>query len=83
MSRNRRWAVYLLRCCDDSLYCGVSTDVVRRVREHRAGRGSKYVASRLPCTPVYIEIGHDRSSALKREHQVKSMSKRDKERMVQ
>lgn len=76
------WIVYMLRCCDNSLYTGITTDVDRRIKDHRAGNGSKYVASRLPVSLVYIETGHDQSSALKREYQIKQFSKDKKERLI-
>lgn len=73
----------MLRCDDNSLYTGITTDVDRRIREHRNGTGSKYVRSRLPCEVVYVETGHDRSSALKREYEIKSFNKSKKERLVE
>jgi putative endonuclease len=75
------WCVYMLRCSDDSLYTGVTTDLKRRVSEHRSGKGSKYVRSRLPAEAVYVELGHDHSSALSREYEIKQLSKDDKERL--
>ncbi len=75
------WCVYVLRCSDDSLYTGVTTDFRRRLEEHRSGDGSKYVRSRLPVDPEYIELGHDRSSALSREYEIKQLSKDAKERL--
>lgn len=75
------WCVYMLRCSDGSLYTGVTTDLKRRVSEHRSGSGSKYVWSRLPADPVYVELGHDQSSALSREYKIKQLSKDDKERL--
>lgn len=75
------WCVYMLRCSDGSLYTGVTTDLKRRVSEHRSGKGSKYVRSRLPAEAVYVELGHDQSSALSREYEIKQLSKDDKERL--
>lgn len=77
----KNWCVYILRCSDDSLYTGVTTDFRRRLEEHRNGDGSKYVRSRLPAEPEYIELGHDRSTALSREHEIKQLSKDAKERL--
>lgn len=71
----------MLRCEDDSLYTGVTTDLERRVEQHRDGSGSKYVRSRLPVSVAYVEIGHDQSSALSREHAIKQLSKDAKERL--
>lgn len=76
------WYVYMLRLSDDSLYTGITTDVERRVEEHRNGEGSKYVRSRLPCELVHTERAEDRSSALKREAEIKSWSKEKKEELV-
>ena len=76
------WIVYVLRCGDDSLYTGVTTDLRRRVDEHESGSGSKYVRSRLPVSVAYVEMGHDQSSALSREYEIKQMSKTQKEDLV-
>lgn len=78
-----KWNVYMLRCGDNSLYTGITTDVDRRIEEHRNGTGSKYVRSRLPCEVVYVETGYDQSSALKREYEIKSFSKSKKESMIE
>ncbi len=76
------WYVYMLRLSDDSLYTGITTDLERRVEEHREGKGSKYVRSRLPCRIVYKEKTENRSEALKREAEIKSWSKERKEELV-
>lgn len=71
---DRRWFVYLLRCVDGSLYCGATTDVRRRVRQHNAGTASKYTRSRLPVK-IHAGVGGlTRSDALKFEHSVKQLS---------
>ena len=76
------WYLYILRLSDNSLYTGITTDVERRLEEHREGEGSKYVRSRLPCDLVYREKHEDRSSALKKEAEIKKMSKEGKEELV-
>ena len=76
------WYLYILRCSDDSLYTGITTDLERRLEEHREGNGSKYVMSRLPCEMVYKEELESRSEALKREAAVKSWDKEKKEELV-
>lgn len=71
----------MLRCADDSLYTGVTTDLKRRLAEHngdRAGRGARYTRARRPVILVWQEAGHDRSSALKREFALKKMSRNEK-----
>ncbi|MFP4046023.1 MAG: GIY-YIG nuclease family protein [Candidatus Aenigmatarchaeota archaeon] len=77
------WYLYLLRLSDDSLYTGITKDLERRLEEHRNGDGSKYVRSRLPCELVYKEEHEDKSSALKKEAEIKSWSKERKEWLVQ
>jgi predicted GIY-YIG superfamily endonuclease len=49
------WYCYLARCCDGSLYVGITTDLHRRMAEHNAGRGAKYTRSRRPVTLVWWE----------------------------
>ena len=72
----------MLRCSDGSLYTGITTDLKRRVDEHNSGDGAKYTRSRTPVSPVYIELGHDQSSALSREAEIKSLSKEKKESLA-
>ncbi len=65
--------VYLLRCADDSLYCGWTDDVERRLAAHRAGKGSRYTRSRLPVELVWaIEVA-DRSAAMREEARIKRL----------
>lgn len=78
----RTWFVYILRCADDSLYTGITTDLSRRSEQHNAGTASRYTRSRLPVTLVYHEIQANRSAALKRELEIKSMSRPAKESLI-
>ncbi|WP_243368523.1 GIY-YIG nuclease family protein [Fundidesulfovibrio soli] len=74
------WAVYLLRCSDGTLYCGVTRDVERRLAEHnglRAG-GAKYTMSRRPVELVAAVPASDRAEALRLELRVKRMRRADK-----
>ena len=67
--------VYLLRCADDSLYCGWTTDLERRLAEHRAGTASRYTRSRLPVElALRIEVV-DRSAAMREEARIKRLSR--------
>ncbi len=68
-----QWKVYILLCSDASLYTGISTDVKRRIAQHAAGTGAKYFRGRSPCHIVYLESGHNRSSASRREMMIKKM----------
>lgn len=72
----------MLRCADRSLYCGITTDLDRRLEQHNSGRGSKYVWSRRPATVVVSEVVGERSEALKRERAFKALSKARKEAAV-
>ena len=74
--------VYLLRCSDGSLYCGISTDPVARCKQHNYGGGAKYTRSRRPCQLVYTEGPYDYGHALSREAAVKKMTKAEKERLL-
>lgn len=76
------WFIYLLRCFDNSLYCGITNDLKRRLRTHKAGKGSKYVRSRLPFKIVYYELALTKSEALRREIQIKGMKKSEKENLI-
>jgi putative endonuclease len=67
--------LYLLKCSDESLYTGITTDIGKRMIAHKEGEGSKYVYSRLPFTLVYVEEVGNRSEASKREYEVKSWSR--------
>lgn len=77
-----RWWVYLLRCGDDSLYCGISNDLPGRLKAHQAGKGARYTRGRLPLQLVWQEPCADRSSALKREHAIKQLKRVDKLRLL-
>lgn len=76
------WIVYLLRCSDKSLYCGITNDPSRRLKEHQTGKGAKYTRSRLPVAMVYTEAVSSKSIALKRELVIKKLPKKEKEFMV-
>jgi len=74
--------VYVLRCADDTLYTGYTTDLQRRVAEHDAGEGAKYTRSRTPVELVHAELFDSRSDAMSREYELKQRSRSAKERLV-
>jgi UV DNA damage endonuclease len=76
------WFVYILRCSDGSLYTGITKDVKRRGRQHNAGTASRYTRSRLPVCVEYQEPHAARSSALKREAEIKAMARLEKESLI-
>jgi len=78
------WTVYVLRCVDDSLYTGVTTDIERRVNEHNHDNklAASYTKSRRPVKLVYTEACDDRSQALKREMGIKKLKRKQKEALI-
>ena len=76
------WYLYILRCKDDTLYTGITTDVEKRLEAHRSGRGAKYTRGRAPLELVYRETCGSHSDALKREHQIKALSREDKQKLI-
>ncbi len=75
--------VYLLRCADGTLYCGWTTDVDRRVREHGAGTASRYTRSRLPVELAWSKPVGSRAEALREEHRIKTLSRAEKLAILQ
>lgn len=74
----KQWCVYILRCCDSTLYTGMTDDIVRRLAAHTAGKGAKYTRGRTPVQLVYCEPCEDRSSALCREYAIKRLGRKEK-----
>lgn len=77
------WVCYLLRCADDTFYCGISNDMDKRLAAHNAGEGAKYTRGRIPVSVVYRESCADKSAALKREIQIKRLSRGAKQALLQ
>jgi putative endonuclease len=78
------WYLYLVRCDDGTLYTGISTDVARRIAQHRGegGAGSKYLKGRVPLTLVFQKNLGSKSLALKVERKVKKLPKVRKEELI-
>ena len=72
------WSVYLARCADDSLYCGITNDLRARLAAHEAGTGAKYTRGRGPLTLVATQRTRDKGLALRIEYAVKQLPRRDK-----
>ncbi len=70
--------VYLLECADASIYTGITTDVSRRFKEHATGKGGHFTRSHKPVRILYTEAHPDRSSASKREAEIKRFSRTEK-----
>ena len=83
MPDSRSWSLYIIEADDASLYTGITTDVERRFAEHRQKTlGARYFNGRTPLRVVYREDGHDRSSASRREAEIKKLSRRQKQRLI-
>ena len=76
------WYLYILRCKDNTLYTGITTDVEKRLEAHRSGKGAKYTRGRAPLELMYRESCGDHSTALKRELEIKAMSRQEKEKLI-
>ena len=73
MKSNKKWVAYLIRCSDDSLYCGISNDLKIRLRDHNSGKGAKYTRTRRPVKLVGVSSELTKSEALKLEYKIKQL----------
>ncbi|CAB4196825.1 GIY-YIG_UPF0213 domain containing protein [uncultured Caudovirales phage] len=75
----QKWYVYLLRCeKDDTLYCGITNNLDKRVKAHNSGNGAKYTKTRMPVSVLKFWVVDSKSIALKREYQIKQLSRAQK-----
>ena len=65
------WKVYLVKCADNSLYCGITNNINTRITKHNAGKGAKYTQSRLPVELITVSKELSKSDALMLEHYIK------------
>ena len=73
------WQVYIILCSDNSLYTGITTDIERRLSQHGGRRGgARYFRGRRPQRVVYLEGGHTRSTASRREAAIKKLNRAQK-----
>ncbi len=79
------WIIYILECCDKSLYCGITNNIERRLKQHSGELkgGAKYTLSRRPCNLVYLETSANRKEALIREFEIKQMPKSQKWELIE
>ena len=77
------WYLYILQCGDGSLYTGITTDVEKRLEAHRSGKGAKYTRGRSPLKLKYREACGTHSDALKRELEVKHLSREEKLALIE
>ena len=78
------WLIYILECRDGSLYCGITNNIEKRLKQHKGEiiGGAKYTRSHWPCKLVYKEKSASRSEALQREIVIKKMSKVEKQTLI-
>ncbi|CAG0912029.1 unnamed protein product, partial [Cyprideis torosa] len=80
-SSDHGWFVYMVKCADDSLYTGITTEPERRLQEHNSSKAAKYTRSRQPVVLVYLESVGNRSEASKREFMIKRLSRGKKQQL--
>ena len=73
---------YILRCSDGSLYTGWTNDIEKRLEQHNAGKGAKYTKGRTPETVEYCEKFETKQEAMRREWEIKQMSRKEKEALI-
>ncbi|MDO4266093.1 MAG: GIY-YIG nuclease family protein [Eubacteriales bacterium] len=74
---------YILRCADDTLYCGWTNDLSHRVAAHNAGKGAKYTRARLPAELVYWESFGSKEAAMRREYELKQLTRQQKLKLIE
>lgn len=79
---SKKDCVYILECCDGTLYTGWTNNIDKRFEVHQSGKGAKYTKIRRPVRLVYVEMCDDKSAAMKREHEIKKMKREEKLRLV-
>ena len=73
---------YIVKCCDNTLYTGWTTDLDRRIEAHNSGKGAKYTRSRRPVELIYAERFDTKQEAMRREWEIKQLSREDKLRLA-
>ena len=84
MTLQKKWLIYILECRDGSLYCGITNNIEKLLKQHKGEiiRGAKYTRSHWPCKLVYKEKSASRSQASQREAIIKKMSKDEKQALI-
>ena len=78
----KKWLVYILKCGDGSYYTGITNDLAKRLKAHNDGTASKYTRSKLPVKVVYRKILRTKSRALRRELEIKKLSRVQKTLLI-
>lgn len=75
--------VYIVRCSDNSLYTGYTNNIEARINKHNAGKGAKYTKIRRPVVLVYQEMYETKSEALRREYEIKTLTRQRKLKLIE
>jgi putative endonuclease len=78
----KKWYLYILKCSDDSLYTGITTNIKRRVKQHNLGKGAKSLRGKLPVKLVYSEEFMSQNEAAKREKAIKGWKREYKLKLI-
>ncbi len=78
----KQWYVYMVQCRDGTFYTGITDNISKRMEVHNAGKGAKYTRSRRPVTLVFSEKEQSHSRALQREHEIKQLTRQQKEGLI-
>ena len=81
-SRPVDWKIYIVKCSDDTYYTGITNDLTARINKHNSGKGAKYTKTRTPVQLMYSETVLTKSEALKREYQIKRLTRKQKEELI-
>ena len=82
VKNDKPWYVYILKCADDTLYTGITTDVNRRLNEHNKGTGAKYTKTRRPVVLMAVSEASNRSEASKEEYRIKQLTRKEKLQLI-
>lgn len=79
LPEEKGYYVYILRCGDDSYYTGWTNDLKKRILAHQSGKGARYTKAHQPVMLIYYETLSDKVLAMKREYEIKQLSRKEKE----
>lgn len=82
-SKNNMNYTYILRCSDDTLYCGWTNNLEKRLASHNAGKGAKYTHTRIPVELVYYETFETKEEAMRREFAIKQLTRQQKLKLIE
>jgi putative endonuclease len=81
-SKNNMNYTYILRCSDDTLYCGWTNNLEKRLASHNAGKGAKYTHTRIPVELIYYETFETKEEAMRREFAIKQLTRQQKLKLI-